>query len=121
MVTGSRETKVGQLPFRGSQGSVHIFARLTEEEDTREGDRGAERGEEHDEGEDCAEKQEFRCQCRFRSTQAQANKAESLLNHPKRKNATPLANMPSTSYELAMSDHGETMKAVMRTRPVRFR
>lgn len=37
-------------------GSVHTVARLTEEEDTREGDRGTERGEEHDEGEDCAEK-----------------------------------------------------------------
>lgn len=34
------------------------------------------------------------------------------LNHPKRKKATPLANMPVSSYELAMSDHGETMKAV---------
>lgn len=33
------------------------------------------------------------------------------MNHPQRKKATPLPNMPAASYDEAMSDQGETMKA----------
>lgn len=33
------------------------------------------------------------------------------MNHPQRKKATPLPNMPSASYDEAIADQGETMKA----------